>query len=508
MPKETIAKRLHMQAGGDKIPLQGLTLTVGTVVDTNDPQQMGRVRAVCPTFGDSFDEALSDIPWALCVAPFAGANSIGTRGAALDMTDGFVAYGMWAIPKIGAQVIIGFLDGNISQRIWLGCLHDQLTPHTMPHGRFMFDDHDKVQKDDEFFKGGAVRPFGPYSTEEKFIFPLKENMKKAFTSGNADPDSKKYEWQTRGADHQAAAVDIQDLVATYSQHQDDKDVTFEDWVSRQGYQLSRIRPDIPSDITGSNFDNQVTAIVTPGFHALAMDDRQDNSRIRIRTTGGHQIIMDDTNERLYIQTAGGENWIELDEKGNIDIFTTNKVNIRAKKDINFTSDETIRMHAKKGIHMYTDDEWRVHAKKDVHFKFEKNWRTHVTENSYHLVDQMLHIKTNQDAHLQSAQTIHINAAADLNLTSGATTNQNAGAAIIETAPAIHHNGPGAATANPADSPDEQPAFWTHRVPDHEPWGRVMTKTDFTHDPEVPYTDKSNGKVERGSSITRGKFWRR
>ena len=28
-------------------------ITIGEVVDTNDPQQMGRVRAVCPAMGDT-----------------------------------------------------------------------------------------------------------------------------------------------------------------------------------------------------------------------------------------------------------------------------------------------------------------------------------------------------------------------------------------------------------------------------------------------------------------------
>lgn len=506
--KETIARRLHREAGGETALRQGMILTVGTVVDTNDPQQMGRVRAVCPFFGDTFDMLITDVPWALCVTPFAGANQVGTRGPGLDSTDGYMAYGLWAIPKIGAQVIIGFLDGNVQQRIWLGCLHDQLTPHTMPHGRFMFDDHPTLEEDNDFFQDGEVRPFGPYSTEEKFIKPTKDNLKTAFTSDDSTRDGKKYEWRTRGADYSVSAVDLEDLVATWSQHADDKDYVYEEWMNRQGYQLSRIRPDLQSPLTQHNFDNQVTALVSPGFHALSMDDRQENCRIRLRTTSGHQVILDDTNERIYIQTAGGENWIEMDQKGNIDVFTSNKVNIHAAKDINFTADETIRMYAGKGIHMYSGDEVRLQAAKDVHFKFAQNWHTHVSQDVYIQTDQDLNVKSGQASYWQSVDNIEVKSGADLNLTSGGTTNQNAGAAIIETAPAIHHNGPGATTAAPATSPSELAAYWTSRVPDHEPWGRVMTKDDTTHDPEVSYTDASNGKVERGVAIPRGTYWRR
>ena len=61
-------------------------LTIGVVVDTNDPQQMGRLRVLCPTLGDTEDQNLGVIPWAMYVSPLAGANSIGTRGT--DVTPG------------------------------------------------------------------------------------------------------------------------------------------------------------------------------------------------------------------------------------------------------------------------------------------------------------------------------------------------------------------------------------------------------------------------------------
>ena len=251
-------KKIYEDAGGRRAQMQGFMLTVGTVVDTNDPQQMGRVRAVCPLFGDSIESPVLDIPWAIAVTPFGGSNQIGTRGAELDTTDGFLAYGLWAVPKVGAQVIVGFLDGNVKQRIWLGCLHDSLTPHTMPHGRFTFDvPHEALEEDNEFFRQGSVRPWGPYSTEEKFAYPLKAHLKEAFTSGQDPQDTKKFEWRTRGADYSVAAVDLEDLNVTWSRVADDKDFTYEGWLSRQGYDLSRIRPDVPSEITGTNFDNQV-----------------------------------------------------------------------------------------------------------------------------------------------------------------------------------------------------------------------------------------------------------
>ena len=128
-------------------------LTVGTVVDTNDPQQMGRLRVFCTALGDTQNKLIKDMPWAAYVSPLAGADNVITRGTDGDETVGFVGYGMWNVPKIGAQVLIACIDGDTNHRIWLGCLYGQYLTHTLPHGRFTYKDADQ--------------PAGPISSSEE-----------------------------------------------------------------------------------------------------------------------------------------------------------------------------------------------------------------------------------------------------------------------------------------------------------------------------------------------------
>src|SRR5690606_25651567 len=98
-------------------------------------------------------------------------------------------------------------------------------------------------------------------------------------------------------------------------------------------------------------------------------------RVKVRTTHGHQIILDDTNERLYINTCEGNNWIELDKNGNIDIFSNRRVSIHSVKEMNYTTDETFRVTAKKGIHLHSDTELRLTTKSDdIHISSGKNIR--------------------------------------------------------------------------------------------------------------------------------------
>ena len=97
-------------------------ITMGTVVDTNDPQQMGRLRIACPVLGDVGFKSIRDIPWATYVSPLAGVDSVSSRGRDDSVSVGPVAYGMWSIPNIGSNVLVACIDGDTRHRVWLGCV--------------------------------------------------------------------------------------------------------------------------------------------------------------------------------------------------------------------------------------------------------------------------------------------------------------------------------------------------------------------------------------------------
>jgi hypothetical protein len=373
----------------------------------------------------------------------------------------------------------------------------------------MYDDHPALAK-----SSANPKPFGPYTSQEGFIEPLAQNLREAF----AFKDEPNHEWRTRAADYQVSAIDVNHINSVYGDAPDDKQIRDGKWESTQGYQASRILPESATSASAINYDSMTYSWTTPGFHAISMDDRQENCRVRFRTTAGQQIILDDTNERIYIQTAKGNNWIEMDQAGNIDVFTTNKVNIRSAKDINLTSDASIRMHAKDGIHMYSGSEIRVQAQTDIHMKTATNIRTHADASIYTEAGTDIHTKAGSNIRTLAGASMYVEAASALHTKSGSNTNIQAGASLNESAGSeiklsgsvIHLNGPQAAAASASNvqPPAEQPAKWTNRVPAHEPYGRVMTKDDFTHEPEVPYDSDSNGRVERGINIVRGMFWRR
>ncbi len=412
--------------------------TTGHIVDTNDPQERGRVRVYCPAFGDLPSTPIELIPWAQFSTPFAGSvdNEKFSRGPeSTHKTTGGVAYGMWMIPKIGAEVLVTCINNNPMLRVCIGCLHSASYVNTLPHGRNV----------DGVISSATEQPIEPYNT----------NTSKAFGSKT---DS--YEWATRAADRSVSKVKQGSVNAGQT-------VASKPDSESQGYQPSRIAPDIKySNSTQTSLDPQIYSWTTPGFHSFTMDDSADNCRMRFRTSTGHQIILDDTNERIYISTAEGESWVELDQDGSVDIFASQKVSIHSSSDINLTSDKTVRIFGNSGIHLQTPQDIRL--------------------------------TSGADTHIQSGAALRLKGSSDAFVTSGGAINLLASDNIIETGAEIHLNGPAAADAA------TQPAHYTNRVPAHEPWGRCDTKADNGHEPKYDYKSDKIGRDNK----TRNSNWKR
>lgn len=487
-------------AGGQPPQLQFFGITSGVVVDTNDPQEMGRIRVVCQLLGDRLDTAVTDIPWALYMSPFGGMTEVGTRGSGTDPVNGSTAYGMWAIPKVGANVGVMCLNGNPMQRIWVGCVYEQHTPHTLPHGRYMTDTHPALETD-----GMAVVPNGPYAGNEKFIQPLRANLATAF---NSKGTAENHEFATRGADYSASSVDADQLSFTFSSVADDDGIAGDNWTSTQGYSINRQDPHAPTPQTKRNYDSMVTSITSAGFHSVSMDDRQENCRVRLRTTSGHQILLDDTNERIYISTAEGRNWIEMDQAGNIDGYTSGKINLHAEQDINLTSDKTVRLFGKEGIHAYTDGEMNLQAKKDINIKTDTQLQVKAGTTTKIETGTSLYLKSGTDFKATAGTTMDLLSTALFQLSSTANLTLLAGAVLALDGQQIQLNNQIAQAADSASSADPAKAKWTSRVPLHEPFGRCSTKDDYSHEPELDYSSSNMGKVDSGRPITRGHYWRR
>ena len=107
-----------------------------------------------------------------------------------------------------------------------------------------------------------------------------------------------------------------------------------------------------------------------GGHSFVMDDGGVlgvDQLVRLRTAAGHQIIMHDTEETIYISHANGNSWVELTAEGSINIYSKSGFNLRSEGNVNIHSDQNINLNAVGNIYM------------------NKTANTHATVNSLHNV---------------------------------------------------------------------------------------------------------------------------
>jgi hypothetical protein len=358
----------------------------GVVVDTNDPQQMGRVKIWVPGLdGDLYE--IENLPWATYMSPLAGQTRDYPAGPSAQVTPGFMSYGFFAVPKNGALVIVGFLYNDPNRRVYMGSYFRDHGNRSLPVGRNRAD----LAK-------------APISDTLDPVEPQTSNLNAQFRN-KLDAS----EAQTRGAYERAVAQD-----------QTDKDGT-------QGYQTDLIEP--KKTVGGKvvpQFDPQTYVLTTPGRHSLIMQDNPENGRVRIKTSAGHQIILDDANERIYVSTAKGASWIELDQDGRVHLYAAGGVSISSGGDFNLTAVGDINLDAGGDVS----------------------------------------IQAGGSLKLAGCGAAHLSGAG-LNLESSAAFNILASGDLLQTASNIHLNGPSAASAECPEPPSI--------IPTHEPWTRPASQ---------------------------------
>jgi len=88
-----------------------------------------------------------------------------------------------------------------------------------------------------------------------------------------------------------------------------------------------------------------------------MDDGDNLGKdqlVRLRTAMGHQILMSDDGQCLFIIHSNGQSWIELGKEGTIDMYASNSVNIRTQGDLNLHADNNININAMNALNIAAD----------------------------------------------------------------------------------------------------------------------------------------------------------
>lgn len=398
----------------------------GQVIAVDDPDQMGRVKVWVPQLdGDEFD--VEWLPWTEYVAPLGGFTVEHPGGANSRQNFSSAAYGIWAIPKIGATVLVFCMNGDPDKRFYMGATFRLHRNRSLPAGRNL----------DAKLNRGPHGDSGDADGTLIHIEPAYSNLREQFQGRVGQAEA-----QSRGV--------------------------YERQVAQASFEKDGIEGYAKSPLDGETYlDPQTYCWVTPGRHAIIMQDSPDGARMRLKTGEGHQVIFDDANERIYVSTAKGKTWIELDQDGHIHIFGSQSVSVRAGKDINLTADKNVNIEAGGAINMKSlGGDVRISSAASFELSAVKN----IVESACGIFD----MSAEKSIKITTAQNLDIKSDGNIVQQASANVDIKAGGNMKQTAKKVDINGPSAKNAEPASC--AKPAGEPPIVPGHEPWTRPSSST--------------------------------
>jgi hypothetical protein len=344
---------------------------IGIIKNNADPARAGRLAVWIPDI--SGDEEESD-KWFVVryASPFFGSTLGSNAETNKDFSASHQTYGFWAVPPdVGNKVLVTFIMGDPNQGYYFACVPNSLTTIMVP---------------------GIARPFANTNTASSGFgnsgfgrISNKINNDNFFGQGRIKPDSflptSELVDQTLSIDRDPAFYDLPRVVHTYQAN-----IVIEQGLDQdpiRGTITSSSQRETPSQVIGlsspgrtipdlaTDFPN-LDAILKEGSlpvavvqqfanrkggHTLVMDDGDlygQNRLLRLRSSAGHQILMHDTEDLMYISNSRGTTWIELTPDGSVNIFSNSNVSVRAQQDINFHADRDVNFHSGRTIRMFAE----------------------------------------------------------------------------------------------------------------------------------------------------------
>lgn len=397
------------------------------VISNVDPKYMGSLQVQLLRDVGNVPDSTSSTIWAKYMSPFYGVTSNSHLGANNTFGDTQKSYGMWMVPPDpGTLVIVIFVLGDAKQAFWIGCVPDEYMNFMIPGlaateyntaiGKKVVAEYNKKIADSNQTDPTKIKkPVHPFSNVLNAQGLIKDETRGITTSSaRRETPSNVFGISTPGPIDRSTGAPKGNIGKTESQ------VTGA-FVSRLGGST------FVMDDGDDNFLRKTHAKDGPPEYASVENGEKgkveipQNELIRIRTRTGHQILLHNSEDLIYICNARGTAWIELTSDGKIDIWAADSISMHTGRDFNITADNNINLTAGGEVNINSVGSFKV----------------------------------------TSAANYEINVDGDGKLQVGGQSNIKAGGNHVETATEIHMNGPQASSA--------VAAIKAPRVPMAEPW---------------------------------------
>lgn len=471
----------------------GQGILMAKVVGVLDPTFMGKLKVILMKEQGQTPGEETQTYAVTYASPFFGQTPIqGLGNNNYDFNDTQKSYGMWFVPPdIGVTVLCSFIDGDPARGYWFACVPPSFANNMVP----AIAGTKNVDYGDGVTKSGSQERRATYNTTKPL--PVGE-INKLFNNrlSEINPDNIKkpihpiadrflrqgtLEDDVRGTSTSSARRNVPNMVFGISTPGplDYRNNSKRQLIGTKGYQsqtevpISRLGgTQFVMDDGDDRFQRKTPAGVGPVVYAdVIAGEKGDptvpyNEYTRLRTRTGHQLLLHNSEDLIYISNSRGTAWIELTSNGKIDIYAADSISIHSEADVN------------------------IRADRDINLEAGRNFNTKAISGRVQVesgTDTNLIIGAN--GKITTGANFDLNTTLANKFTAGATTDIYSVGNHTETASQIHMNGPLAAPAQPATrlSTHKNPATdgsldWgtlryqagtitsiIKRIPMHEPW---------------------------------------
>jgi hypothetical protein len=388
---------------------------IGVVKNIIDPTRGGRIQVYIADFGSTNPDDSKSWTTVGYMSPFFGAT-LPTGSTTGDGTylENPSSYGMWySPPDIGSSVICIFVNGDINYGYWIGCIPKpeilQMVPAIGSSANVIMNGGEA-----QSYGGATVLPVTNINTNNDSV----NNSSKFLNAAKPVHSYQSSIYSQQGLIRDPLRGPITSSALRESP-------------SRVGWGVSTPgRPIYQGGYTDSTIKKaalegadakQLKIISRRGGHTIVMDDGDVNGKdqlIRLRTALGHQILMSDDGQTLFIVHSNGQSYIELGKEGTIDLYSTNSVNVRTQGDLNLHADNNININAKKDINMAATN-ININSEKDISYRTGGDFKGYTIGKFTVKVDGAMSMYSGGEGSYASGGILYVNGS-KINLNTGST----------------------------------------------------------------------------------------
>lgn len=396
----------------------------GIITNHLDPTKQGMVE-VSVKFLIAGDPNIKEQTYVVrYVSPFAGNTNVLYEGTNENKYDDVQkSYGMWMIPPdIGTRVLVAFANSDFNQGYIIGFLWDEQQNFMVPGIA--------ATKNTAM----TASQLAKYKTSN---LPVAEPLK-----------------STRTGEKGPLVDKLAKPVHPFADRLLEQGLLLDD---ARGTTTSSARREIPSYVFGISTPgpldkngpkkplNKLATTPSPvsrlGGSTFVMDDGDidgENELVRIRTRTGHQILLHNTKDLIYIGNAKGTAWIELTSQGKIDIYAADSVSIHSEQDLNFRADRNINLEAGGNVNISSNMTTQIESGSDFNLLSGLDFNIQSNNSVSVYAESGMNLKSNSVVNFEADDSFNLKSNnATLKLSSNGNLSLYSDADILETAENIH-----------------------------------------------------------------------